>query len=361
MKKRCNSLIASVLIIIVMLAGCSSSDSATESISYKEAATEYKAVPAAEEAVYDFEVGGGFGSDTSAMSATEDMHPSAELPGNTVDTAGSSVDRKLIKRVNMDIETLEFEESVAQIEKNISLFGGYIESSSVSNSNYYETRNNSKSARRANYVLRIPGQMLDAFLAQVGDIGNIVNQSMTTQDITLEYVDLKARTESLEIQQERLLDLLEKAETVEDIISLEDRLSTVRYQIESQKSILKNYDNLVDFSTVTIELSEVIRITSPEPTTTGERISSGISDTFYDIGVGLENFAVRFLVNLPYIFIWAVIIAAAIFVIIRGKKVVKKHKERKEAKLQDEWDEKQKANAQSQDLTSATSKSDENV
>jgi len=342
MKKRICLLVTAVSLIIVMLAGCSSSNDYASESSYNYKAASESGALTEKDMIYGYVGEADLSKDTVAVTpATEEEAEYTASTENTAETTGSLTGRKLIKRVNMDIETLEFEQSVDTIEKYVSSFGGYIETSSVSNSNYYNSSSYSPKSRRANYTIRIPGEKLDAFIGQVGNIGNVVNQYMSTEDITLAYVDLEARTKSLEIQQERLLDLLGKAETVEDIISLEDRLSTVRYQIESQKSTLKNYDNLVEFSTVTIDLNEVIRITSPEPTTTGERISSGLSDTFYDIGVGLENFAVWFLINLPYIIIWAVIIAAVIFVIIRGKKVVKKHNEKKQAKLQAEWEAKQ--------------------
>lgn len=331
MKKRL-SLILAVLMAAVILAGCA------KKAAYDNA---YGGAPAATNASkssgskLDF----GYATEDYAMA---DGDYNADVPGSDLsnttgtDVAPQNTGRKLIKRVNLNIESLEFEQSVGAIESYVSAFGGYVESSSISNSNYYyyNSYNYSSKARIANYVLRIPSEMLDGFLGQVGNIGNITSQSSSAEDITLSYLDLEARTESLEIQQERLLALLEKAETVDEIISLEDRLSVVRYQIESQRSTLKNYDNLVEYSTVTISLSEVVKITEPEPTTMGERISRGLSDTFYDLGIALEDFAVGFVVNLPYILIWAVIIFVIVFVIVKIVKGSKKRKEKKQAKLQ---------------------------
>ena len=52
-------------------------------------------------------------------------------------------------------------------------------------------------------------------------------------DVTLRYVDVDSHKKALETEQERLLALLEKAENVEDIITIENRLSDVRYELEN--------------------------------------------------------------------------------------------------------------------------------
>ena len=75
--------------------------------------------------------------------------------------------------------------------------------------------------------------------------GNITNKSETTQDVTLQYSDLESRKKSLTVEQERIWALLEKADTLESVIALEERLSEIRYQLESMESQLRLYDNQV--------------------------------------------------------------------------------------------------------------------
>lgn len=66
---------------------------------------------------------------------------------------------------------------------------------------------------------------------------------------------------ALETEQERLLALLEKAENVEDIITIENRLSDVRYELENYESQIRLLDNQIDYSTVYVDISEVSRVT----------------------------------------------------------------------------------------------------
>ena len=68
--------------------------------------------------------------------------------------------------------------------------------------------------------------------------------------MTLQYVDLESHKKALTTEQDRLIELMEQAETVEDIITIEGRLSEVRYQLESMESQLRTYDNKIDYSTV---------------------------------------------------------------------------------------------------------------
>ena len=72
---------------------------------------------------------------------------------------------------------------------------------------------------------------------------------------------------SLNAYKSLILELLEKAGTVEDIITIEGRLSEVRYQLEAYASQLRTFDNQVDYSTVHINISEVERETKVEPKT----------------------------------------------------------------------------------------------
>ena len=92
---------------------------------------------------------------------------------------------------------------------------------------------------------RIPAKRLDEFVQRVGEQSNITNKEERVEDVTLQYVDLESRKKALATEQDRLLELLEKAESVEDIISIEARLSDVRYELESMESQLRTLNNQI--------------------------------------------------------------------------------------------------------------------
>ena len=161
----------------------------------------------------------------------------------------------------------------------------------------------------------IPAEKLDAFISGVSEIANVTSRSENTNDVTLSYYDMESHVKALRSEYETLLGILEKCTELKDVISVQSRITEVLYQIESYQSKLNNYDNLVAFSTVTMNISEVERETVVNPETLGERISAGFRETVADISEGLEDFTVDFIVNLPYLLIWTAIIVIAVLVI----------------------------------------------
>ncbi|MGI6265378.1 MAG: DUF4349 domain-containing protein, partial [Acutalibacteraceae bacterium] len=113
-----------------------------------------------------------------------------------------------------------------------------------------------------------------------------------------------------------LLELLKKAESLEDILRLENELTDVRTQIESLTTQLKKYDNLSDFSTVTIRLRQVSVYTDPENQSFGEQIANTFRDTFAFAGEALK-FLVLALVWLLPLILFAVIVLVVVLVIVR--------------------------------------------
>lgn len=225
--------------------------------------------------------------------------------------------RKLIRTFDLNIETKEFDEVVAGIQAKVQELGGYIEQSSVDSGSIYHSNYN----RYSRMTVRIPSSKLDGFIQNVKDTANVTNISEKADDITLKYVDVESRKIALETERDRLLELLEKAETVEDIITIESRLSEVRYELEAYTSTLRTYDNQVDYSTVHMNIHEVDRETKVEPKTFWEEVTEEFGDSLYDMGRGFRNFGIWFLGSSPYLLLWAVIIAAVIFVLrLFGKK-----------------------------------------
>lgn len=240
-----------------------------------------------------------------------------------------STDRKLIKTVNMDVETQEFDSLLSAIENRVSELGGYIENMNTYNGSYY---NGYRSTRNADMTIRMPKEQLDVFLETVTGNSNVVRRSDNVEDVTLAYVDLESHRDALRTEQSRLLELLEKAESIEDIITIEQRLSDVRYQLESMESQLRTYDNQVDYSTVYLSVEEVEVYTPVEEETAWERISGGFMDSLQSIGDGFVEFGIWFVVNIPYMVVSLLLVAIAILLVLFGIKIVIKMSNRHEKK-----------------------------
>ncbi len=309
------------IFVALLLSGCGASSKGT---GVMEAASDTAAASAVQENSYAD--AGGYAMESTAEA--EEMDMTAE-GGSSPQV--QSTQRKLIRNVTLEVETETFEDLLANVKKRTEQFGGYIEESYAYNgSTYY-----GKSNRNANLTIRIPAQKLDEFLTMVSENSNVISQNESVTDVTLQYVDMESHKKALVAEQERLLELLERAETIEDIITLESRLSDVRYMLESMESQLRTMDNQVSYSTVYLNINEVTRYTPVQEQTPWEKIATGFMDSLFDIGNGLVNFGIDCIINLPYLILWAVILTVVFFLIrliirlvkmVRKKKGIKKEK-----------------------------------
>ena len=94
-----------------------------------------------------------------------------------------------------------------------------------------------------------------------------------TENVTSQYYDTQARLTAYQTQEARLLEMMEKAETVEDIITIEEKLTDLRYRIESLQSTLKNWDRQVSYSTISLDVEEVQEYTPETPAAKGQTAS----------------------------------------------------------------------------------------
>ncbi|MGB5824045.1 MAG: DUF4349 domain-containing protein [Proteocatella sp.] len=224
--------------------------------------------------------------------------------------------RKLIRRVQMTLQTTEFDKTMNLISIKIDETGGYVESSQITGKSY-----DYKGDRSSYIVARIPSDKLNRFLDASEDFGNVINKSENIEDVTMQYTDTEARRKSLQIEFDRLLALIDRADKLEDIIKLEERLSQVRYQMDSLTAQLKVLENQVNYSTVSMEIHEVQLLTPSEKGGMLDRIKNGFMNSLYSLRTGLENLIVGFVVAIPYLVILAVVILLLFWI---NKKVLKK-------------------------------------
>lgn len=304
-----NRLIPIFLVIVLCLSGCGNpipekKAVQTESISTQKLETN------------EIKSTSGVQSNDSNFAGTIQLEETAE----TSDEKNVSTNRKLIKNVSVKIETTELEKSKEQIEKAIKDANGYIENSNYENNKDY-------SFARYHLKIRIDTNQLETFSDSLNKIGTITFKNEETKDVTLEYSDMESYKKTLQIEQERILSLLEQSKDLEMIIQLEDKLSEIRYELERQESQLKLYDNLIEYSTIDLTLEEVEHISgSNKNDSIFKRIGNGLKDTFYDLKVIFSNLFVFLIVNSPYILIIGGIIT---LIIIYRKKHPRKKKQNK--------------------------------
>ncbi len=221
--------------------------------------------------------------------------------------AASSEERKLIRTVDLDARTQAFDEFMTKVRDGVIACGGYIERSSENAP--------IKASRFASITLRIPAGETDGILDLIGTLGTVTRKTEQMSDVTLKYVDTQSRLKALRAEETSLLSLLEEAKSVSDIISLQDRLSTVRYQIESCESTLRTYDNQVDYATVSLYVTETKDAVLEDPTV-WEEIGENLAESMENLGLFFRDLFVGLVSASPYLLVFLLIPGSVLFLVV---------------------------------------------
>lgn len=267
------------------------------------------------------------GNKSSAPSVSGDKYNySAD---STEDAASSEVsvsDRKIIQTVTYRAQTKEFDTLVEKIREVTEQNGGYVENSTVSGREY-----NSSSNRYATFKVRIPVSGTDSFYEFIENASNVTSKQISTDDITLKYVDTESRISALEAEKESLEAMLKKATSTSELLSIRTQLTDVIYRLDSYKSQLKTYDNLVEYVTVNITINEVSRITvNSESNSIWSQIGAKLTENFASVGDFLADAFVFLITSIPYLLLLC-IPAGIVFLVI----FLSRRKKRKKNSSQD--------------------------
>jgi hypothetical protein len=136
-------------------------------------------------------------------------------------------------------------------------YGGYVSGS---------TRTENDGSPAATVTLRVPAQDFQAVMAELrAGAERVLTENITSEDVTEEFTDLDAQLRSLRATEQQYLDLLRRANTVEDVLRVQQRLSEVRVQIERIEGRLRLLERRADLATITVTLTERPSLPGADP------------------------------------------------------------------------------------------------
>ncbi|MGM8365029.1 DUF4349 domain-containing protein [Virgibacillus sp. W0181] len=251
---------------------------------------------------------------SSEEQATEDAAKNT-AEQSEVESEVTQTDRMIIHQAQLHVEVKSVEQARGNIEKKVNAYGGYIVEANV-----YRGQDDEVSGHM---TVRIPEKHFQAFLNDAEEeAAEVLERSVTGQDVTEQYVDLESRLKSKRAVEERLLELMEGAEKTEDLLKISSELADVQEEIEVIVGKMNYLENQTDYSTVNIELYEnQVKI----PNVDGEKLDTWektkkqlatSSNFILAAGSGLIIFIVG---NLPVILI-VLLIGAGVIVFVKRKK-----------------------------------------
>ena len=295
MKKTLSLLLAALLVFALCACGSANSAASSPSAAYDMVSTE--AAYPAEEAEGEY---GGFAVAEGA------------LLNDSSGTAPEGSPEKLIYSASATVETTEFDQTVEKLSALVAQYGGFVESSSINGSNYYSQSRGYSSERYASYVIRVPSDKFSTLMSSLSTLGNVPYSHTYTENITARYYDTDARLTAYKTQETRLLEMMEIAETVEDLISIEEKLTDLRYQIESLQSTLNNWDRQVSYSSLSLEVQEVVEYTPESRMSYGQELALALTNGLKGTGEFFKDLLLAVVGALPALVILAVALAVLI-------------------------------------------------
>ncbi len=285
---------------------------------------------------YDDKQSEGFGvqsAPTMAPAATEAAAPEKEMPqmGVTRSSNGQALEdkgaanysestktksdegRKIIYTAYLVVETREYDKGMSTLKNLLAKCNGYQE-------NFQETgvpdSGDSLQGRTAVVSIRMPIDQYGAAMDELQKMGNVLSKNESTEDVSRQYVDTEARNRELIKARETYFKLLEKADNTESIVAIQNEITRLTIEIEQATAQLKYWDDKVSYSTITIEIHELVtpKTVKPVDPDLNDRMGGALNSTLNNMKKSAENFAVQFVGFLPWLAI--IVVVAAILAAI---------------------------------------------
>lgn len=258
----------------------------------------------------------------AAMEDSAEMEEAAEY---TEDANTAAKTEKIIRSASFTVKTTDYDADLQRIKDLTADMGGRVE--------YLSSNGDASSGqtRSASLTLRVPAQRLDEFLTGAQGVGTITGMTQEMQDVSDSYYDTQTRLKTQQEKLARLQAMMAQAEDVSDLIEIESSIADAQYYIDRYTGQLKSYDSKVEYSTVRVTVRET-KVTETKEVSLGERIVTGIGDSFREFGWFLEDMVIFLASALP----WIIALGVVAFAAIRIVRVRKNKKNKKEKKVQEQ-------------------------
>ena len=233
---------------------------------------------------------------------------------------------KVIKdaQLEIEVESGKFQAVFDQAMLIAVRYGGYL----VSSNSYASGEEDAM--KSGTVAVRVPSNSFEQALSDAGKLGTLKSQTLASQDVTADYVDLEARIKNSEAYVNSMMALLAQAKTIDDILNVQSVLTYAQQELEQLKGQMRYLQEHTSYSTITMNIYEAG--TEPEPVVTSEwGVGRAFKDALHYL-VRVFNGIVKALGVLVPILIVLGIIAYIVYRIVRA--VSRRNKQREQMRYQ---------------------------
>lgn len=299
-------LIATLALSVPLLTACSSTQSTLDTDHAIENGGAYRA----EISVNNENVNTGTTDVVPAGEGTEDNKSTEESKPET----SNKSDVKIIYTLHMEAESINFDEDIENLESEIHELEGYIRSHEII------TNDRNGVYKEASISIRVPKDYVNKLSDFIKETFSITSEQSQAIDITEDYYDTESRIENLSSQEEQLRELYENANSIEDMLLINGKLSEVTREKEEMTKKIMRMDERSSYSTIELNIIEVKDFTISE--SVNESIGQRISNAFNQSITKTKNAAAAALVFIANSFQYIVL---GLLLIPLYNKFLKKH------------------------------------
>lgn len=230
----------------------------------------------------------------------------ADKQTNEINIDSIEMQKKVIKNLSASIEVQDIEKAINDIINMITPLNGYIH-----NQSQWTSEKNSW----AKVNIKVPSIHFTKVSTELKNIGEVTNTNISSTDVTEEFIDLVARRKTFETQEARLLSFIDKAENVDELLSIERELERIRFEIERIIGRTNYLENAIDYSNININLSSKLQPTTARINGSWERIVFAFRDGLGVFGRVVIGFITMIVWAFPFIIV--ILVFAAVFLMYR--------------------------------------------
>jgi len=222
-----------------------------------------------------------------------------------------NVDKKIVKNGSVELKVDNAAKVADKISEIAKEFGGDILSSN--------SRRQSNGSLRGNLVIKVPVDKFDEAMSAIKKAGEkVIFESVNADDVTMEYIDLKARLNNKKAEEKTFQKLLDRSGALKDVLSVTRELTRVRSEIDSLEGQLKYMTTQTDMSTINVILTEFVQIATDRDSWKPWRV---VTSSLHNLILNSQNFIdglIRFvIVQLPILIVVTLLLLGAYKIILK--------------------------------------------